>query len=91
MVKKKRKRRHTQINPEDGLENAILKLAADDYEEALLNQAEDMESPKHKKEAKKLERFFLGAWGQLLSFGNGELIIERCRQEVLKEVRQNEV
>lgn len=81
MTKKRRIKRNTHINPDDGLEAAILKVAADDYIEALIIQSEDRECEKNNKEVRKLERFFLSAWGQLLSFGHGELIIERCRRE----------
>lgn len=84
MTKKKRMKRITKINPEDGLEAAILKQAADDYKEALLDQMEDMECPKTRKEVRRLEKFFRSDWGQSLSYGNGELIIEKCKLEVLE-------
>ena len=70
------------INPKEGLEIAILVVAADDYREALRRQREDRDSMKANKEVRKLERFFLSRWGQLLSDNHGEAIIERCRREV---------
>ena len=82
MTKKRRMKRSIHINPEYGLEIAILQLAADDYREALIEQIEDRECLKTNKKVRRLERFFLSDWGQLLSSNNGELIIQRCRREV---------
>lgn len=75
-----------KINPKEGLETAILKVAAEDHKEALIKQATEMEPLKTQKEVRKLERFFLGPWGQLLSNNLGELIIEKCKQEVHNEI-----
>lgn len=80
----KRTRKHPKINPEDGLENAILKVAADDYIEALKYKMEDPYDKEANKVIALLEKFFLSKWGQFLSNYRGELIIERCRQKVLK-------
>lgn len=33
----------------------------------------------------RLESWFLSEWGQLLSFGNGEFIIEKCKRDCRKE------
>ncbi len=86
MIRPKILHNSTKINPKEGLEVAILKVAAEDYKEALIRQATEMESLKNQREVRKLEKFFLGPWGQLLSNNLGELIIERCRQEVRNEV-----
>lgn len=79
---KRRKIRRRNIDPEDGLENAILVVAVDDYREALINQAKCMESKRTNKEVRKLEKFFRSDWGQTLSHNHGELIISRVKQEV---------
>lgn len=55
---------------------AILRQAMRDYKIALLRN-----SPSH---ITKLERFFLGEWGQFLSSNHGEYIIEQCRKSVGK-------
>ena len=81
---KKKRRRLIHINPEDGLEAAILLVARYDYQDALLDQMEDRECPKIRREVRKLEKFFRSDWGQSLSYGNGELIIEKCKQKVLE-------
>lgn len=62
MEKKKRRREHSFINPDEGLEAAILKIARLDYEYALKMQMEDQESLEINKEVKRLERFFLSDW-----------------------------
>lgn len=54
------------------LAGAILNLAADDYIKAIVKGND--------KEIKKLERFFLSAWGQQLSLNQGEAIIWNCRR-----------
>lgn len=54
------------------LAGAILKLAADDYIKALIKGDE--------KERKKMERFFLSDWGQMLSLHQGEAIIRNCKR-----------
>lgn len=84
MAKKKRKCRNIQINPEDGIENAVLLLARFDYEDALLEQMENRDNKNANRKVRRLEKFFLSEWGQLLSFNCGELIIEKCRWNVLK-------
>lgn len=59
---------------------AIIKQAMLDYKEAL---RED-----RRKDIEECERFFLGAWGQLLSEYHGEYIIEQCKKEVAKKTRK---
>lgn len=54
------------------LAGAILKLAAGDYIKALIIDDE--------KNIKKLERFFLSDWGQMLSLHQGEAIIRNCKR-----------
>lgn len=63
----------------DGYENircAILRQAVKDYKKALRcgNRAE----------IKKLEKFFLGDWGEFLSINNGAQIIEKVRKDINK-------
>ena len=59
------------------LRAAILRQAVIDYKEALQEQ--------NYKQIASLERFFLGWWGQLLSGGHGEYIIERCKKEITQK------
>ena len=54
------------------LAGAIMKLASGDYIKALIKGNE--------KEIKKLERFFLSDWGQMLSLHQGEAIIRNCKR-----------
>lgn len=56
------------------IKNGILKQAVDDYKRALTRG--------EKAEAKALERWFTSDWGEMLSNGNGELIIEKVRKEL---------
>lgn len=55
---------------------AILRQAVRDYKVALLKN--------YPSSIAKLERFFLGEWGQFLSSNHGEYIIEQCRKSVGK-------
>lgn len=71
--------RNTGSMPVDGYELirvAIIRQAIRDYRAVLRT--------KNFHAQKSLERFFLGEWGQLLSDGHGEYIIERCKKEVGK-------
>lgn len=79
---KKKKRKYYHIDPDIGLAAAILRVAAIDYEKALRRQMEEQESLEINKVVRRLERFFLSDWGQLLSDYRGELIIEKCRKNV---------
>jgi hypothetical protein len=81
-MKQKRRCKNNFINPDEGLEAAVLKLARLDYEYALERQMEDQESLEINKVVERLERFFLSDWGQLLSDSHGEIIIEKCRNNV---------
>lgn len=56
----------------ENLANAIVLSAVDDYKSAL-------KVDNHTRVAK-LEKFFLSKYGQLLSYGNGELIINHCKE-----------
>ena len=56
------------------LEAAILEQAIHDYKVELRCGGGDS-----------LEKWFLSEWGQMLSRGHGEEIIERCRREVSHE------
>lgn len=55
---------------------AILRVAADDYIEAL----QAIESVTSMSKILSLERFFRSDWGQILSFNHGEYIIRECRR-----------
>ena len=79
---KKKRHGYCNVDPNQGLEVAILKVAANDYKEALRGKQKDPFDDKTIKEIKKLEKFFLSNWGQFLSGYQGELIIEKCRQVV---------
>lgn len=59
---------------------AIVKQAIRDYIVALKKQ--------DYKQRVKLERFFRGDWGQLLSDGHGEYIIEKCKKIAEKELTE---
>lgn len=61
---------------------AICKAAADDYEREL--RLSDKQGEKTKG-AEAIERFFLGDWGEMLSFGKGELILELLREKHAKK------
>lgn len=56
------------------LAGAIIRQGMKDYKSALRGGKATR--------AKELEKFFLSGYGQLLSMGHGELIIERCQKEV---------
>lgn len=60
---------------DEGFENlrmAILRQAATDYIKALKKD--------NKREAHKIERFFKSDWGEYLSGGHGEFIIDECKR-----------
>jgi hypothetical protein len=66
-----------QMEAYERLRAEIVKSAVNDYRAALRKSkrigckcAEEI----------KLERWFLSGWGQMLSGGNGEYIIEKCRK-----------
>lgn len=59
---------------------AIVKQAMTDYKAAL-----KCEGKRAMKTRKECERFFLSEYGQMLSAGSGERIIEKCREEVKAE------
>lgn len=56
---------------------AIVKRAVGDYRIALRT------NNLHRQ--KKLEKFFLSGWGQLLSYGRGQYIIEQCKKITRKK------
>lgn len=64
---------------------AIVKQAMTDYKAALKDDGK-----KAKKTRMKCESFFLSKYGQMLSAGNGELIIEMCKKEVEAETEKKE-
>ncbi len=61
----------------DGYERiraAVIRKAMSDYLIAL--------KTKNLHAQKSLERFFLSDWGELLSYGHGEYIIEWCKKRI---------
>lgn len=64
---------------------AILERAEADYK-TLLKGGTITGTPQASVEG--LEKFFRSRWGQLLSQGNGELIIERIRAEAEAELKE---
>lgn len=67
-----------QMEAYERLRTEVVRSAVQDYKHALRKSAK--EGRKCDKE-KALERFFLSGWGQLLSGDNGEVIIEKCRED----------
>lgn len=61
-----------ELEPYDRLRLAVVYVAAMEYKHALACENAD--------EIKALERFFLSAWGQLLSGNMGEYIVEQVRK-----------
>ena len=59
---------------------AILQQAAKDYRTALKR--------KNKKQAARLEKWFMSDWAQLLSNDMGEIIIKKCREQVGESKRR---
>lgn len=64
---------------------AIVKQAMSDYKAALKGNCKEASRTK-----KECERFFLSDYGQMLTAGNGERIIEMCKEEVKKKQRKRE-
>ena len=70
---------HSSIDGYQLLAIEVVKLAADDYRRELIRSKKD----KFKSvECCRLERFFRSEYGQLLSMGKGECIIEQIQKEV---------
>lgn len=67
-----------QIEAYERLRIEIVKSAVFDLKKALKKSARIGEVCE---EQKKLERWFLSKWGQMLSGDNGELIIDKCHKE----------
>ncbi len=66
---------------------AIILQAMKDYKKAMV-RLRKRKSKHNEKKVRELERFFLSAWGQQLSFERGEYIIARCREEVSNADRE---
>lgn len=72
---------------EDGvyrLAIAVIKLAVEDYRiyrRAYATELSRIEQRILKDKMRHIERFLLSAYGQMLSFGNGEKIVERLTTE----------
>jgi hypothetical protein len=64
---------------------AIVKQAMTDYKAALKDDGK-----KALKKRRECEKFFLSAYGQMLSAGNGERIINQCKAEVEAEEQKKE-
>ncbi len=61
-----------QFQPWVDLAGAVLYQAKEDYVFALIVENRD--------DADELEEFFLSRYGQILSFGQGEYIVNRCKE-----------
>ena len=59
----------------------VVRYAANDYKKELIKSKKDGVKTR---EAYRLERFFRSEYGQMLSFGMGEYIIEQIQKEVEK-------
>ena len=59
---------------------AIVQQAVKDYRFALKKN--------NKKQMTRLEKWFLGDWAQLLSNDMGEIIIQKCREQVGEKKRR---
>lgn len=74
-------------NPDDGyaeLANAIVMQAVEDYRECKTSISEcDTEYMRnhHSGRMNEIERFFKSAYGDMLCYGNGELILDRLKNE----------
>ena len=66
-----------QMEAYERLRTEIVRSAVADYQKALRKSHKDGAVCD---EQKKLEKWFLSKWGQLLSGDNGEYIIEKCKQ-----------
>ena len=70
---------HKSIDPHQVLAIEIIKLAAEDYRNELIkSKIENLKT----RECYRLERFFRSEYGQLLSMGKGEYIMEKIQKEV---------
>lgn len=71
---------------------AIIEQAVKDYKKALKDCDDKSRIVQAKAQSTKreCEKFFLSEWGQLLTDGHGQLIIERCRREVAEEKKAEE-
>lgn len=82
------------------LQAAIIEQAVTDYKWALKMLEKSPEyfigRARHRydeAEKKKIEceKFFLSKWGQSLTNGKGEFIIDRCRREVAQEKKESDL
>lgn len=64
------------------LANAIIEYAVKDYKRALKSQKRNPQKDEFRTEIASLERFFHSDWFQLLSSLEGDILINRIRQEV---------
>jgi hypothetical protein len=70
---------HKSIDGYQLLAIEIIRVAAEDYRRELIKSKKEKLKTR---ECYRLERFFLSEYGQLLSMGKGEYIIEQIRKEV---------
>lgn len=61
---------------------AVLNQAQIDFERALTASKKNRNDYKSRDEAAFLQKFFLSQYGQALSFGHGEAIVEQCKRHV---------
>lgn len=69
------------MTPYERLANAIILSAVRDYRSALKRLARDPKSKYANEEVKDLERFFLSQWYQMLTEVDGEMLIDKLREE----------
>lgn len=70
---------HKSMNGYQVLAIEIIKLAAQDYKKELIkSKKENLKT----RECFRLERFFRSEYGQLLSMGMGEYIMQKIQEEV---------
>ena len=73
--------RHRSIDGYHLLAIEIIRVAVEDYRKELIkSKKQNMKT----RECYRLERFFRSDYGQMLSFGRGEYIIEKIQKEVEK-------
>ena len=80
-----------ELAGEQGLANAIVIQAAEDYRRALRRLQRD---PRHKDSLimkDSCERFFRSQWYGVLTDADGEMLMQRIREEVTRRGRRREI
>ena len=73
--------RKPERDPYQELANAVVILAAKDYQHALRIQGRNPKSAAAKSQIDSLERFFRSDWHQILTEVDGDMLIKRLREE----------